>query len=111
MSGTFLDLSNSLVTTFVFPCNNLMKYFVISGSLVFISTRSTISLCLSFVYLRELPIWKVEVGVLVCVEYLQTLFYGLTRGIYNFCATASLITSSSTSGGNTVACLFLDPAL
>ena len=61
-------------------------------------TSSTISLCHSFVYLRESLIWKGEVGYLVWVEYLQTLFYGLTRGISNFCETASLITSSLSSG-------------
>ena len=34
----------------------------------------------------------------MCVDPLQTLFDGLTRGLSNFFDTASLITSSLTSG-------------
>ena len=49
-------------------------------------------------YLIESHILKDEVGFLIFVESLQTLFYGLTRGLSNFFDTASLITSSSTYG-------------
>ena len=49
-------------------------------------------------YIRESQIWKGEVGALVWVEPLQTVFGGLTRGLSNLCETASLITSSSDSG-------------
>ena len=42
--GTFLDLSKPLVTIIVFALKNLMIYLVLSVSLVFISTRSSISL-------------------------------------------------------------------
>ena len=49
-------------------------------------------------YPIELPIWKGEVGDLVWVESLQTLFGGLIRGISNLCETYYLITSSSASG-------------
>ena len=45
-------------------------------------------------YLKDPPIWKGGVGVLVCVESLKTLFDGLTRGLYNFCETESIRTSS-----------------
>ena len=75
-----------------------MLYFLLSGSVVFIFTGSTILLCTSIVYLRESPIWKGEVGVLVYIESIQTLFDGLTKGMYNFCETISLINSSSSSG-------------
>ena len=92
MSVTLLDLRNSLVTTLVFPLKNLMLDFVLLVSLVCISTSSTISLCPSSVYLKESPIWKVEVLVLVSVESLQTLFDGLNRGMYNLCDTVLLIT-------------------
>ena len=67
-------------------------YFLLSVSLLFISVSSTIALCTSFVYLIETPIWKDEFGVLVCVEYFLTLFYGLARGVSNLCETYSLIT-------------------
>ena len=49
-------------------------------------------------YLRESPICKGEVGVLVCVESLQALFYEVNIGLYNLCETASLITYYSSSG-------------
>ena len=49
-------------------------------------------------YLRESLVWKGKVRALVWVDYIQNLFDGLTRGLYNFCETASLITSYSTSG-------------
>ena len=98
MSGTSLDLRKYLVTTFVFPRINLILYFVLFGLLIVISTRSTISLFPSFLYIRESPIWKGEVRVLVCVESIQTLFDGLTRSMTNFCDTVSLITSYSTYG-------------
>ena len=75
-----------------------MMYLVLSVSLVFISTRSTTSLCPYFVYLIDSPILKVEFGVLVCVESVQTIFDGLTIGLFNLCDTDSLITSSLTSG-------------
>ena len=42
--------------------------------------------------------WKGEVGALVLVDYLQTLFGGFTRGLSNLCDTAFLITSSSVFG-------------
>ena len=93
-----LDLRNSLVNTIVFTINNLIMYLMISGSFLFTSTRSTISLYHSFVYLRESPIWKGEVGTLFWLESLHNLFYGLNRGLSNVCETASLITSSSDSG-------------
>ena len=76
ISGIFPDLGDSLVTIIVFPLKKLILYLVLSVSLVFISTISTISLCISLVYLRELPILKGKVGVLICVESLQTLFDG-----------------------------------
>ena len=44
-------------------------------------------------YLRKSPIWKGEVGDLVCVESIQTLFDGLTICLYDLCDTASLIIS------------------
>ena len=91
MSGTFIDLRNSLVTTFVFPRNNLVIYSVLSGSLSFLLNRSTISLCIYFVYLRESPICKGEVGVLVYDESLQNLFDKLTRGLSNLCENESLM--------------------
>ena len=47
-------------------------------------------------YLRESPIRKDEVVVLVSVESIHTLFYGLTRGLYNLYETASLLNLSST---------------
>ena len=50
------------------------------------------------VYYWESPIWKGEVGFLVCFESLQNLFYVLTRRLSNLCETASLVTSYSTSG-------------
>ena len=98
MSGTFLDLWNTLVTIIFFPRKNSNLYFVLLGSVVFISTRSITSLCPYFVYLRDSPILKVEFGVLVCVESVQTIFDGLTIGLFNLCDTDSLITSSLTSG-------------
>ena len=49
-------------------------------------------------YLRGSPILKVEVGVIVCIEFLQTLFYGLSKVMYNLCDTAYIIPSCSTSG-------------
>ena len=64
MLGKFLDMSNSLVNTFVFPRKNFILYLVLLVNFSFIPTRSTISLWTSFVYLRELPIFKGEVGVL-----------------------------------------------
>ena len=79
------------MTTFVFPRKNLMVYSMILGSLLFISTRNTILLCASFLYLSYLPSWKVEFGVLFCVDYIQTLFDGLTRGVSNLCETKFLI--------------------
>ena len=85
------------MNTFVFLRKNLILYFVLLGSLVFIYSRSTISLYLPFFNLRESEICKCEVGVWDCVESLQNLFYGLTRGLSNLCENASLITSSSTS--------------
>ena len=97
MSGKFIDLRKSLVTTIMFPCKNFILYFLLLGSLVFISTRSAISLCTSFLYLRETPIWKGFFGVLVCVKSLQTLFDELSRGISNLFYTSFLINSYSTS--------------
>ena len=58
-------------------------------------------------YIRESPILKVGVGMLVWVESLQKTFDGLTRGLCNFCDTASVITSSSASGVKYVALTFL----
>ena len=107
ISGRILYLSNYLVTIILFLIKNLIFYFVLSRSLVFVSTSSTISLCPSLVYLRESPIWKGEVGVLVCVESLQTLIHGLTRGLSNLCETASLISLSSTSGVKSIVLPFL----
>ena len=49
-------------------------------------------------YLIESSIWKNGVIVLYYVESLQALFNVLTRVLYNFCDTSSLITSSSASG-------------
>ena len=49
-------------------------------------------------YLIESPTLKGEVGVLVLFEFLQTLFYGLNRGLSNLYETATLITSSSAYG-------------
>ena len=49
-------------------------------------------------YLIESTIFRGEVGALVLVESLQTLFGVLTGGLSNFCETSSLITSSSASG-------------
>ena len=43
-----------------------------------------------------------KLGVLTCVEYIQTLFDRLTRVLFNFCNTASLLTSSSTSWGKSI---------
>ena len=98
MSGILLDLRDSLVTTFVFPRKNLIVYFVLLGPLLFISTRSTLSLWTSCVYLRESLIWIVVVGFLACVYFIQTLFGVLTRGVSSSCDTASLITSFSNYG-------------
>ena len=70
---------------------------MISLSLVFTLISSTISLSPSLVYPIESPIWKGETGVLACVKSLLNLSDGLTRGLYNLCETAYLITSSSTS--------------
>ena len=95
--GTFFDLSNSLVTNIVFTLKNLIMYFMLSRSCLFKSTRSTISLCPSFVYLRESPIWKGELGDLVWVYPLQTFFDRFNMVLYNFCETISLLTSSSDS--------------
>ena len=44
------------VTTIVFTIKHLIMYLMLSGSFVFTSTVSTISLCPSFVYLIESPI-------------------------------------------------------
>ena len=71
---------------------------MLSGLFVFTSTSSTIWLCPSFVYLRESPIRKGEVGALVWDECLQDLFDGMNRGLSNLCETDSLITSSSDYG-------------
>ena len=86
-------------------------YLVLSVSLVFITTISTISLCPSFVYLRESHIWKVEVGIFVFVESLQNLFGGLTRGLSILCETASLITSPSTYGVKSIGLPILGSSL
>ena len=64
ISGTFLYFRNYLVITIVFTLTNLIIYLIISGSFVFTSTIYTISLCISFVYVRESPIWKGEIVAL-----------------------------------------------
>ena len=68
---------------------------MISGSFLFTSTSSTISVCTLLVYIRESPIWKGEVGDLVWFYSLQTLFDVMNTGLSNFCKAASLIASSS----------------
>ena len=68
MSGTLLDLIKSLVTNFVFTRKKLMMYSVLLGSLVVISTRSSISFCTSFMYMIDSIICKDRVVVLDCVE-------------------------------------------
>ena len=97
MSGINLGLS---VTPFVFFCKKFIMYFVLLVSLVFISDGSTISLYHLFVYIRESPIWKVGVGVVVgvCVEPIQKKIGGVFRGQYNICEIAYLIASSSKYG-------------
>ena len=72
ISGIFLELSKYLVTTILFNLNKLKMYLILSGSFTLTSTRSTFSLYPSFVYIRDSPIWKDEVGYLVLVEYIQT---------------------------------------
>ena len=96
--GTFLDLRNSLLTKILIPLNKLMMYLMLSVSFLFTFNSYNIPLCPSFVYLRESPIWKVELGALVWVESLKTVFDGLSRGISNLCETTSLISSLSYSG-------------
>ena len=111
MSRTFLDLSNSLVNTFVFTCRKFMMHFVLSWSLLLISTSSAISLFFSFVYPRELPIRNVGFRVLFFVESLQTLFDGLTISMSNLCQTESQITSSSIFGVNSIRLTVLGSSL
>ena len=91
ISGTFHDLSNSLVTTIVFLINNLMMYLILSGAFIFTYTSFNISSCISFVYLMGSQICKGEFGALILVDSLQSLFDGLARGLSNFCYTVSLI--------------------
>ena len=98
--GTFLDLRNYLLTTIVFPLKSLIMHFMPSGSFVFTSTRYTIYLCPSFVYLRESR-------ALVWVNYLQNLFDGLTVGFSNLCETFSIITAYSAAGVQSIGLLFL----
>ena len=86
----------------MFLHKNLIMYFVLSELLVFISTSSTIKLCPSSLYLRQSPMWKVGVGVLVCVDSLQAFFYELNRSMSNLCDTKYLITSFSTSGSKSI---------
>ena len=101
----YIYLFEELLSYYTFySLNNLIMYLVLSEILVFISTSSNFSLCPSLVYLKESPIWKGEVGVLVCVESLQTLFDELNRGLFNLFETTFLITSSSTYG---VKCIWL----
>ena len=92
MSGKFLGFRNFLVTSFVVLCKNLIMYFVLLVSLLFISARSTISLCPKMVYIRDSPIWKYWVEVLDSVAFLKKLFDGLTRVMSNLCKTLYLIT-------------------
>ena len=47
---------------------------------------------------QESPIRKGEVGALGWVEFIQTLFDGLTRGLSKLYETTSIITLSSASG-------------
>ena len=94
---TFLGLRKQFVITFVLQRNNLILYYMIVGSFEFVSTRSTISLWSSFVYMIESPIWKCEFVVLDCVDTLQTLFGGFNRVLYNLCDTTPQTSSSSTS--------------
>ena len=53
MCDIFPDLRNSLVIAILFTCKKLRLYFILSRSLVFISTISTISLCTSFFILES----------------------------------------------------------
>ena len=53
ISDTFIYLRNSLLTTIVFTINHLIMYLILSGSFVFTSTRSTISLWPHFCILES----------------------------------------------------------
>ena len=46
--------------------------------------------------------WKCEVGVLYCVESIQTFSDGFNMGLYSLGETASMKTSSSTSGVSSI---------
>ena len=84
----------------LFPFNKLIMYFVIAGLLLFFFHHPEQFIVVFLFYLGELPIWKCNVGILVCVESFQNIFGGLTWITYNLCGTVYLETSYSTSGVN-----------
>ena len=49
-------------------------------------------------YLRESPVWKIEVGILDCVKYFHTLFDGFTW-INNNCCEVDFVTNSFSTFG------------
>ena len=97
-----LDYWLRSVIKHVLTCKNLIMYFVFMVLLFFVSTRSTITLQNSFVYMGESPFLKCKVGILDCVDSLQIILVGLTRIIYNLCETASLMNSFSACAENSI---------
>ena len=71
ISGTFLDLSKSLVTKIVFLPKKLFIHLMLPGSFLFTSTSSIILLYTSIVYIRDSPIWKGGVGDLFLFDCLH----------------------------------------
>ena len=61
-------------------------------------------------YLRDSPIYKGKFRALVWVESIQLFLNGLTRGLYNLCETASIISSYSWFGVKYIGLTFLGPS-
>ena len=72
-------------------------YFFFQAYCFFLSTSFAISLWHSFVYLRDSPICKCEVGILDHFESFQTFFDVLTKILSNHYETDSFTNSFSDS--------------